>query len=42
MVPAGQAATFVERDYVKPGTQRGPESTLTLPSQVIKLHRPAP
>jgi hypothetical protein len=42
MVPAGQRATLVERDYLKPGTQRGPESTLTLPSQVIRLHRPGP
>lgn len=42
LLPAGEVASFVERDYVKTGSQRGPESTLTLPSQVIKLYRPAP
>lgn len=41
VVPAGDFATFVERDYMAVGTQRGPDSTLTLPSRVLKLQRPA-
>ena len=41
VIPPGDAATFVERDYMAVGTQRGPDSTLTLPSRVLKLQRPA-
>ncbi len=41
VVPAGDKATFVERDYMAPGTQRGPDSKLTLPPRVLKLQRPA-
>jgi hypothetical protein len=40
MIPAGVIASFTERDYIRPGTQRGPDSALTLPSRVIKLYRP--
>lgn len=42
VVPSGGKATFVERDYLKKGTQRGPDSSLTLPSRVLKLQRPEP
>jgi hypothetical protein len=40
-IPPGVNATFVERDYMVPGTQRGPDSKLTLPSRVLRLQRPA-
>ncbi len=40
-VPAGVDASFVERDYIRVGTQRGPDSKLLLPSVVLKLQRPA-
>jgi hypothetical protein len=42
VIPYGYKATFVERDYIKVGTQRGPDSTLLLPSIVLALQRPAP
>ena len=42
VIPPGDMASLVERDYMSVGTQRGPDSTLTLPSMVLKLHRPAP
>ncbi len=32
--------SITEREYIRPGTQRGPNSVLILPSMVIKLHRP--
>jgi len=41
VIPPGAKASFVERDYIRVGTQRGPDSTLTLPSMVLKLQRPA-
>ena len=41
VIPPGNAATFVERDYMAVGTQRGPDSTLTLSSRVLRLQRPA-
>jgi hypothetical protein len=41
VIPPGVRATFVERDYMKVGTQRGPDSKLTLPSVALKLQRPA-
>jgi hypothetical protein len=41
VISAGERASFVERDYISDGTQRGPDSTLTLPSMVLKLQRPA-
>jgi len=40
VIPPGDSATFLERDYVAAGTQRGPDSALTLPSVVLALHRP--
>jgi hypothetical protein len=40
-IPAGDKASLVERDYMVPGTQRGPDSKLTLPSMVLKLQRPS-
>jgi hypothetical protein len=40
VIPRGVTASFAEREYVKVGTQRGPDSTLTLPSVVLILHRP--
>jgi hypothetical protein len=39
-IPPGVRATIVERDYLRPGTERGPDSRLTLPSTVLKLRRP--
>ena len=39
-VPPGVRATIVERDYLRPGTERGPDSRFTLPSTVLKLRRP--
>jgi hypothetical protein len=41
VIPPGVKASFVERDYIRVGTQRGPNSKLTLPSMVLKLQRPA-
>ena len=40
VLPAGDRAAFTERDYIVPGTQRGPDSTKLLPSRVLKLARP--
>ncbi len=40
VIPSGVRATFVERDYIRVGTQRGPDSRFTLPSVVLKLQRP--
>ncbi len=40
VIPPGAPASLVERDYMAVGTQRGPDSTLTLPSRVLKLQRP--
>lgn len=33
---------FTERDYLLPGTQRGPDSTFILPGRYIKLQDPRP
>jgi hypothetical protein len=33
---------FSERDYIFPGTRRGPESALILPGKVIILEDPRP
>ena len=41
VIRRGDLASIVERDYVSAGTQRGPESTLTVPPIVLKLTRPA-
>lgn len=40
VLPAGVRASLVERDYMAVGTQRGPDSTLTLPSRVLMLQVP--
>ena len=40
VLPPGDMASIVERDYMSVGTQRGPDSTLTLPSMLLKLARP--
>lgn len=42
VIPAGGFASIVERDYVSVGTQRGPDSSLTLPPIVLKLTWPEP
>jgi hypothetical protein len=42
VIPVGDRASLVERDYMRPGTQRGPNSKLLLPSRVLRLQRPAP
>jgi hypothetical protein len=42
VIPRGVTATILEREYLKVGTQRGPDSALTLPSVLLILHRPAP
>lgn len=41
VIPPGDKASFVERDYVQVGKQRGADPALTLPSMVLKLQRPA-
>ncbi len=40
VLPIGDRAALTERDYIAPGTQRGPDSTELLPSRVLKLTRP--
>jgi len=40
-LPAGDRAAITERDYIKPGTQRGPDSAQLLPSRALKLTRPS-
>jgi hypothetical protein len=40
VIPTGVRASFVERDYMAVGTQRGPDSKFTLPSMVLKFQRP--
>jgi hypothetical protein len=40
VLPAGDRGAFTERDYIAPGTQRGPDSTKLLPSRALKLARP--
>jgi len=40
VLPVGDKAAFTERDYIMPGTQRGPDSTQLLPSRALKLTRP--
>jgi hypothetical protein len=39
VMPEGDTGSFVERNYMSVGTQRGPESTLIVPSRVLKLQR---
>lgn len=40
VLPVGDRAAISERDYIMPGTQRGPDPTLLLPSRALKLARP--
>jgi hypothetical protein len=40
MVPSGKHFGLSIRDYVRQNTQRGPDSSLVLPSEVLTLHRP--
>ncbi|HJV34616.1 hypothetical protein [Geomonas sp.] len=40
MVPVGDYAALSVRDYIKPGTQRGPDSQSVLPSMLLQLQRP--
>lgn len=40
MILRGDFAALSVRDYVKPETQRGPDSSLVLPSMVLQLRRP--
>jgi hypothetical protein len=41
VIPPGDKASFVQRDYIRVGTQRGPDSKLVLHPMVLKLQRPA-
>ncbi|MBF0558406.1 MAG: hypothetical protein HQL08_06460 [Nitrospirae bacterium] len=40
LIPSGRHLGLSVRDYVRPGTERGPDSSFVLPSMVIKLQRP--
>lgn len=40
VLPVGVRAAFTERDYIAPGTARGPDSTMLLLSRALKLERP--
>ncbi|QGF22584.1 hypothetical protein [Raineyella fluvialis] len=40
VIPTGVSASLVQRDYMAVGTQRGPNSTLTLPATVLRLQLP--
>lgn len=40
MVPAGGTFSLALRDYIRPGTERGPDSAKLLPPWVIMLRRP--
>jgi hypothetical protein len=40
MIPTGDQWVASIRDYIKPDTQRGPDSAHLLPSMVLKLQRP--
>ena len=42
VLPEGDRGALSERDYLAPGTQRGPDSTMLLPSRALKLERPEP
>jgi hypothetical protein len=39
-IPEGDRFGINIRDYIKPGTQRGPDSALVLASMVLQLQRP--
>lgn len=40
VIPVGDHVAISIRDYVKPGTQRGPDSSLVLLPEVLQLQRP--
>lgn len=40
VLPIGDKASLTERDYVVPGTSRGPDSTMLLLSRALKLAQP--
>jgi hypothetical protein len=40
IIPSGGHFSLIIRDYIVPGTQRGPDSQLVLPSRVLLLQRP--
>jgi hypothetical protein len=40
VLPKGDRGALTERDYIVPGTARGPDSTMLLPSRALKLERP--
>ncbi len=40
LIPQGGEFAITIRDYIKPGTQRGPDSSKLLPSMIIQLQRP--
>jgi hypothetical protein len=40
LIPQGDLFAITMRDYIKPGTQRGPDSSKVLPSMIIQLQRP--
>jgi hypothetical protein len=40
LIPEGDSLVLAVRNYIKPGTLRGPDSALILPSRVLKLVRP--
>lgn len=40
MIPEGDSMVVGVRDYIKPGTQRAPDSALVLPSRALRLQRP--
>jgi len=40
LIPEGDSFVTAVRDYIRPGTQRGPDSALVLPSKVLQLERP--
>jgi hypothetical protein len=40
VIPEGDSIVLAVRDYIKRGTQRGPDSALVLPSRVLQLVRP--
>ncbi len=41
MIPYGNNVGFSVRDYIMPGTERGPDSSQVLPSRVLQLVRPS-
>lgn len=40
LIPVGDSIVLAVRDYIKPGTRRGPDSSLVLPSRMLQLERP--